>query len=624
MRTIAIVAAAITGLAGDVGRAQAPNLLPATAAEPQSQTAPAPAQQKPPQDPTQGTSKFLGKDLPALDIGNEIISWDGKVWKITDNRIFRSRFEKFLNAAEQTTEEEKEYQEILGRIMAMLAPENVDASKVNDAWSLLPKASQYRIDANLCDSLANAVYTVWLSKREVSRIQLAQKVLTDEKRSLEWNARMRAENNRLGETPPKNPALAAQWSKEQDLKRDLGLQPYVTRLAEVNAMMKANQLKTQASELQAKIEFQALVMQFFLQRRFQHVVIASRFYRSVFADGDTKLAVGKETEKLLTDASGLPPTLGVLDSLASEAMRDVAEGVEAFRFLLGKNELASATERLSETFVLGEYMPEVRSLKREEKRQALKFAQLGNQLLSALEVKDYERAAQLCKELQSIATDFDASKPMAAIETARTVSSMHLAKARTAAVSGDRATLEEQLRLATEIWPRNPELAKVSAAIFSQTDVQQQALVDLERLIQQKNFRQIFDDKVRFIAATALYPDKQETLRKVLDDMQIIEGAVIRAQEIARRNDYAGAWESIETVFKDFPDDNKLNQLRADFTTRAADFVRSLRTAQDLEKRDQTGSSLAWYLKAQSLYPPSEYARDGIERLVQKILPEEG
>lgn len=611
-------------MATGIARPQAPTLLPAAPAEAPPQTAPAPPAQKPAADPTQGTSKVLGKDLPALDIGNEVISWDGKIWKITDNRIFRSRFEKFLNAAEQTTEEEKGYQDLLRRITDLLAPEKSDAGKVNEAWSLLPKASQYRVDANLCDSLANTVYTVWLSKREVNRVQLAQKVLNEEKRSLEWNARMRAENNRLGDSPPKNPALAQQWAKEQELKRDLGLQPYLTRLVEVNAMMQANKLKTQASELQAKIEFQALVMQFFLQRRFQHVVMASRFYRSVFADGDTKLSVGKETEKLLTEASGLPPTLGVLDSLASEAMRDVSEGVEAFRFLLGKNELASATERLSETFVLGEYMPEVRSLKRDEKRMALKFAQLSNQLLSALEVKDYERSEQLCKELQSIAVDFDASKPMAAIETARTVSSMHLAKARTAAVSGDRATLEEQLRLATEIWPRNPELAKVSSAIFSQTDIQQQALVDLERLIQQKNYRRIFDDKVRFIAATALYPDKQETLRKVLDDMQLIEGAIIRAQETARRNDFAGAWESIEMVFKDFPDDNKLNQLRAEFTTRAADFVRSLRTAQDLEAKDQTGSSLAWYLKARSLYPPSEYARDGIERLVQKILPQEG
>jgi hypothetical protein len=41
-----------------------------------------------------------------------------------------------------------------------------------------------------------------------------------------------------------------------------------------------------------------------------------------------------------------------------------------------------------------------------------------------------------------------------------------------------------------------------------------------------------------------------------------------------------------------------------------------------LEKKDQTGSSLAWYLKAKKLYPGSEFAGDGVNRLVKKILPE--
>ena len=43
-----------------------------------------------------------------------------------------------------------------------------------------------------------------------------------------------------------------------------------------------------------------------------------------------------------------------------------------------------------------------------------------------------------------------------------------------------------------------------------------------------------------------------------------------------------------------------------------------------MEKKGQTGSALAWYLKAQRLYPPSEYAQDGIARLSKKILPEGG
>jgi len=50
--------------------------------------------------------------------------------------------------------------------------------------------------------------------------------------------------------------------------------------------------------------------------------------------------------------------------------------------------------------------------------------------------------------------------------------------------------------------------------------------------------------------------------------------------------------------------------------------VRTLRSAQDMEKRDQVGSSLAWYLKAKKIYPQSDFAGDGIERLAKAIVPE--
>jgi hypothetical protein len=61
---------------------------------------------------------------------------------------------------------------------------------------------------------------------------------------------------------------------------------------------------------------------------------------------------------------------------------------------------------------------------------------------------------------------------MAAIETAKQISAMYIAKARNAAVSGDKETLEAELKAATEIWPRNPALTEVSNVIYSQADVQ--------------------------------------------------------------------------------------------------------------------------------------------------------
>jgi hypothetical protein len=62
--------------------------------------------------------------------------------------------------------------------------------------------------------------------------------------------------------------------------------------------------------------------------------------------------------------------------------------------------------------------------------------------------------------------------------------------------------------------------------------------------------------------------------------------------------------------------------VRAELTTQAADFVKTIRTAQDLEKKGLTGSSLSWYLKAQSQYPPSEFAKEGTNRLVSQVLAE--
>jgi hypothetical protein len=120
----------------------------------------------------------------------------------------------------------------------------------------------------------------------------------------------------------------------------------------------------------------------------------------------------------------------------------------------------------------------------------------------------------------------------------------------------------------------------------------------------------------------ATFPERQEKLKKVLDDMQLIETSVARAQEFARRGDVFGAWEAVDRAATQFPDDVKLNQLRGNYSSEAASFVQSLKTAQQLEQQGQTGSGLAWFLKAQRQYPLSDYAKEGIDRLSKKILPQ--
>lgn len=567
-------------------------------------------------------TSFLGRDMPMFDPGTETIQWDGRTWNINNNRLFEARFERFLSAPEETEEQDRLYNSILFQILEKLSPNRVDARSLDEAFSLLPKASEFRRDAGLCDTIANQVYSAWMARQNMDRLRQADTALEEDRRRLERNQRIAAEGSSLSTNAPRDAAAAAEWAKQQQLQRDVTMQPFATRLTEVNALLTTNKAKRELQELQTKIEFQALIVQLFMQRRFQHVLIATRFYRNVFGDGDNRLRVDGEAKNIFANTTGMPPTVGTLDAMASEMIRDVSEGIEAFKFLLERDELESATKRLAETFVVGEYLPQVRTLERDKKRQALGFVQASNKLISALEVKDYALAEQLVRQLEESAKDFDNSKPLAAIETAKTVAAMHIAKAKNAAVSGDRESLETELAAATVIWPRNPDLAEVSKMIFSQADVQNRALVDFDQLLSQRNHRQIFDDKERFIAATALDAQRQEQLREVLTQMTEIEGAIIRANEIERRGDFAGAWESAERAYQRFPDDSKLNQIRASLTTKAADFVGSLRRAEELEQRGQAGSSLAWFLRAQQQYPNSDIARAGIERLTKRILPD--
>ncbi len=574
---------------------------------------------------TKKTSSPLGQEIPIFDPTTEVMTWNGMSFDIKDNRIFRARFDKYLNSPEQTTKEEIEYNAIIDKIMEHLSPQQTKKTggrSLDEAYALLPDAAEYEIDAKLCDALANAVYNVWLAKKENVRLNKANESLERKRSTLEWNYKMSIESSKL-DSPPRDPAKLAQWQKEQEIQREARTQPHQKRLVEVEATIKANQAKREAQEITTKIEFQVLMVQFFVQRRFQHVLMAAGFYRNLFGDGDSKLHVGKESKAMFADLVGSNPTVGVVESISYEAVKDVKEGVDAFRYLLGNNELYGASQRLQEAFLIGEYLAPVRGVSRDEKRGVSEFQRKSSELISTLQVKDYVRAQEIVDEMKLIAKDLDTSKAKALIESQMLKSNMHLAKAQNYVAKGDTDRVETELKEAAEVWPGNPKLKEIASKISEGTNVTYQTLSDFDRLLSQKNYRQIYEESYKYIAAIAMFPDRQKDLEDVMKRVQEIELSITKADEVAKRGDYPGAWETVEIAFAKFPDDSKLNQRRADYTTRAADFVKSIRNAQELEQKEQAGSSLAWFLKAQSMYPQSQYAHEGIDRLIKKIFPED-
>jgi hypothetical protein len=659
--------------------------------------------------PPQMNEGFIGRDIPAFDPGSEVASFDGKIWNINNNRLFRARFEKYLNSSPATGAADVAYRETIDRILELLAPGNANPKNVDKAFALLPKASEYRDDANLCRTMSDAIHAARNSLQTIGRLKRENEALKKQLKVAEWNAGMAAGSSSLSAPSGGSDAAVAAQKEMLEFERARKMSTADRTVSELRQTIENNIMRIALTELNTRGHLQALIMQYFATRRFEHVLIANRFYRAIYTDGDNSIDVYKQMVESLpvnkdagqakinaefdpkvaasggsaeaevgtgikagTDgkdgggpgagagvgarggngasfaASGmklgfenfsvesltggaavaaqtiskLVSSLSQIDSLANEAIRDVNEGVEAYKFLLEQGELNSATERLAETFALGEFMPSVRLLSREDKRKALKFTQMRNELLAALEVNDLTRAEKLVNDMTGMAADFDASKPLAKIETAKTISAMHLAKAKNAAISGDRTTMEAELRAATEIWPRNPALAEVGQNIFKQTDVQQQALNELDQLLEQQDHRSIYKQSAKFIAAAALYPDRQEKLGNILAQMTEIETALQRAREIQQRGDAAGAWESIQEAATKYPEDTELNRLRADLASGgAATFVRALNKGDEMKSRGDYGAALAWFLDAHRQYPPSKFAQERIDAVASLILP---
>jgi len=588
-------------------------VLPAPGGAPASTNDSGP--QSPPPKKSDGT---LGGALPFMDVGNETVTWDGKMWNVTNNRMFRARLEKYLATPEADTPEDEAYRKVLEEITQCLSPtRNGGNPSLPQAVALLPEAARFYIDAKLCDSLANAIFGVWLAQKNVNVLRQTNEAL---------GRRVEGENffNRQSSDPlsaaakpagKKDAASPAQTLRQAAIARD------IANLAVLEAKMKANEVVMGVSQVTAKAEFQALIIQFALQRRFEHVILACRFYRHIFQDpsGIISLKEGSDAEKMFASSLGTSPTISALDSFANEAIRDVDEAVVAFDHLLARGDLASAGQRISEAFMVGEYLPRVRRVPMAKKLTVLDFTRDSNQLVSAMEMKDYTLAESLVTKMRGLAKDFDYSKPQAVIETARTISDMHLNKAKVAAMQGDQKTSAEALTEAATMWPTNPKLREFTNMIGSNADIRTQAALDLDRLLSQRNYRQIFNDQGRYLAAVMDDPGRQESLKKVLTDMNRANLTIAAASSHQQNGNSAGAWEMIEKAYQEFPEDPEITRLRSDLSVRATEFVGALQRAKQHEDRKQTGSALAWFLKARSQYPPSEFAREGINRQVTKL-----
>lgn len=598
--------------------------------------------------PDTGPSPW-GQEIPLLDMSAETVTVGGVTIPLGDNRVLRARFEKYLNQPEEDSEAARDYRNTIKEVLAEMSPYNDGGPDPYKSFRLLPRASVYPGDAGICGSLAEAIYVSMLARRDVDGLKRINKEIEDEKQRLirkgDWKARhddppsvdvatptsgstgnrssggRGGSNNRGRTTGPAGIASGSGYGTDS-----LDYMEVVRRMAEIEVLKKTNIVKTEAQILQSKAQYQVNMVQWFAQRRFEHVLMAARFYNQIWKDGDTTLHIDENSDvsKLFTQSVGVSPTVASLDSLANEAIREADKAIEAFDFLMERDEIHSASQRLMEAFALGEYLEPLATLPRDEKRRVALYIRDLHELYGTLQARDYTRGRELAAKIKENVSDFPSAKVDSAIAAHTLASDMAVEKAKACLIAKDTQKAGEEIKAAAELWPTNPKLEEFRSLI-STTSAVASLNNDFDRLLAEKNYREIFKRQYEFAPAIQDNPVRLDAFRQIVDSITRIETALGKASEFSRIGQSFAAWEQLSELREEFPDDPKLGREMERLAPDVAEFTKALSRARAFENRQpkQTGSALSWYLKARTIHPRSTLVEAGIERLVDEILPAE-
>jgi hypothetical protein len=607
------------------GLAHAQVYTPPPAAKPAAtptDTAPAAEKKQPAAGP-------LGQEIPMLDPAAETITVGGVAIPLGDNRLLKARFEKYLSQPPESDEAAAKYRETIANILATISPFRDGGPDLYAAFTQLPGASAYPGDANLCGSLAESIYMAMLAKQDVNGLKKLNLSIEEEKKAIilegDWKARHERDKelgnssdvkDKKGKSPPAtNPGAGVNSLKYADTLR---------RIAEIEALKKANIVRTEAGTLRTKAQYQVSMIQWFVQRRYEHVLMAARFYNQIWKDGDATLRVDKDSDvsKLFSESVGVSPTVASLDSLSNEAIRETAKYIEAFDLMLSRDELHNASQRLMEAYALGEYLAPVATLSLDKKRRIAEYVRDLHELYGTLQAHDYTKTMDLAERLKSAAKDFPSSKVDSAIAAYTLASDLAIeeAKGHLLAKEGDKAAAK--IKAAAEIWPTNPKLKEFRNLVSNSGGL---ILIrnDFDRLLSEGNFREVARRQYEIAPAIQGDPTREDAFKQIMTNLTKIETALGKASEFSKMGQDYAAWEQLAKLREDFPDDPKLGRELELLAPKVADFTRALDKARQFENRTpkQIGSALSWYLKARSIYPQSDLADVGTKRLTDEILP---
>ncbi len=600
----------------------------------------------------------------SIDPENGTFNWKGHSYDIGQFRVFRGRFERYLSLP--PTKDDTAYAATLNQITELLSTRNGDgaAGNVMAAWKLLYKASDYDTDGGNSLGVANQVFNAWrirdekqaltVASNELERIRKQQQgsvvyggdalanetgqTVADAASTAALTGSQAASGNSSGGTTiqtgndstntgtgkkgSSSSSGTAGNSKNQN-GNTVGPtgQLFRTReLAETEAKIQALSAAGLLSVTQAKLQFQSQIMSLFLQRRFQHCLIAASFYRFIFKGSHQDLEVGKKELASFMPSSDLAFTVETIEFLAREAMNDVNSGMAAVRSSYDDNRKIAALERLQETFFLGEYLPAVTQFETSRKESLLTLYRKVDEARKLADLRDYDAVIRLNTEIGGLTSDFRGGEVNAAVSSAQRMSSLALSAAQQCAANGDYPKAQEFVEKAAQLWPLNPAIKSYSDNMSSQANMGTQAALFFDDAFKRNDYRRIYEKRAELAVAFLSDKVRGPQLKGVIDRMARVEIYLAQEDELLAQNNAFAAWEALVAATAFAPDDVELNQRMAQLAPRVADFIGRLDQAKRYTDDKHYAASLTSYLAAQDLYPASQIARIGIGRVTEAIM----
>ncbi len=620
-------------------------------------------------------NKAFNTDSDAFNPEDGTLTYKGHTYNLGQMRVFRARFERYL--AQPESIDNDVYRAILNEVFSLLSTRSGEASAetTRKAWQLLYRASEYEADGGASLAVANQVFNAWrirderdafaVTSAELDRIRRQQQIavsysgdllvtegaknVTSAVSNATGNTGSGASNQGTnntninigatgstnesgGRTGGVNVGGSNQRSNNSGSGRSSGnagggdavgsvSQMFrVRELAETEAKIKAAETSAMLTGVQAKLQFQTALVNLFLQRRFQHCLIAASFYRFIFKGTAQNLEVGKKEIQSFLPSSDLALTVETLEYLSREAINDTEGAMQAVRASFADGQLVTALERLQETFFLGEYTPAVAGFEREKKQVLLGLYRQIDQARKLADLKDYDAVDKLVAEIGVTAKDFRSAEVVSAIRAAQRMSTLALYAAQQAAATGDFIRAQEGVQRAASLWPLNPAIKTYTENMANQVDLGSQAAQLFDDALKRNDLRRLYDQRSELAIALLTDTIRGPRLKEIIEQLSRVEIFLAQAQELIAQNNAFAAWEALDNASSLTPNDVQVNQRRAELAPRVASFVGRIDSAKRHEEAGRHAAALTQWLAAQSIYPASSLARLGIERVGNRLL----